>query len=118
MESMLAPSDAKACFSEVVEKVANSEEIVVTRMGRPVVRITRFVAHGQCKLGDFVGRIRLSEDFDEWPPTSTRRLAWLIPQPAHSQVRRCGHHRLIRVWPLRGVIAACNRQTTALTASP
>ena len=69
MESVLTLSDAKARFSEVVEKAANGEVFVVTRMGRPVVRIARFVPHGQPrKLGDFAGRIRMSEDFDDWPP--------------------------------------------------
>ena len=69
MESILTLSDAKARFSEIVEKVTNGEEFVVTRMGKPVVRITGFVAHGKPrKLGDFAGRIRISEDFDDWPP--------------------------------------------------
>ena len=68
MESMLTLSDAKARFSEIVEKATNGEVFVVTRMGRPVVRIVRFVEHGQPrKLGDFAGRIRMSEDFDDWP---------------------------------------------------
>ena len=69
MESVLTLSDAKARFSEVVEKAANGEVFVVTRMGKPVVRIARFVPHGQSrKLGDFAGRIRMSDDFDDWPP--------------------------------------------------
>ena len=69
MESILTLSDAKARFSEVVDKATKGEVFVVTRMGKPVVRITRFVAHDQSrKLGDFAGQIRLSEDFDEWPP--------------------------------------------------
>ncbi len=67
VESTLTLSDAKARFSEVVEKATNGEEFVVTRMGEPVVRISPFVAHGRRPLGDFAGRIRMSEDFDEWP---------------------------------------------------
>ena len=68
MESTLTLSDAKARFSEIVEKAANSEVFVVTRMGKPVVRIVRFAAKGQPrKLGDFAGQIRMSEDFDDWP---------------------------------------------------
>ena len=77
MTSILTLSDAKARFSEVVEKVTHGEEFVVTRMGKPVVRITRFVRHGQRrKLGDFAGRIRMSADFDEWPPTCRRLWGW------------------------------------------
>ena len=68
MESTVTLSDAKARFSEIVERVGNGEEFVITREGKPVVRITRFVAHGQSrKLGDFAGRIRMSADFDDWP---------------------------------------------------
>lgn len=69
MESVLTLSDAKARFSEIVEKATNGEVFVVTRMGRPMVRIARFVPPGRPrKLGDFAGRIRMSEDFDDWPP--------------------------------------------------
>ena len=81
MESILTLSDAKARFSEVVEKATHGETFVVTRMGRPVVRITRFVAHGRRKLGDFAGRIRMSEDFDDWPPDLQETLGMAKPQP-------------------------------------
>ena len=68
MESMLTLSDAKARFSEIVEKAINGEEFIITRMGSPVVRISRFRKKAQPpKLGDLAGQIRISEDFDEWP---------------------------------------------------
>ena len=68
MESMLTLSDAKARFSEIVEKAVNGEEFIITRMGSPVVRISRFRKQGQPpKLGDLAGQIRISKDFDEWP---------------------------------------------------
>ena len=61
-------SDAKARFSEIVDKAVAGEEFIVTRMGKPVVRISRFAAPRQPrKLGDLAGRIRMSEDFDDWP---------------------------------------------------
>lgn len=41
MESVLALSDARARFSEIVERTVNGGEFVVTRMGKPVVRISR-----------------------------------------------------------------------------
>ena len=47
MESVLTLSDAKARFSEIVEKTINGDEFIVTRMGKPVVRISRFVATGE-----------------------------------------------------------------------
>ena len=49
MESILTLSDAKARFSEIVEKATNGEVFIVTRMGKPAV----LIAHGQPrKLGD------------------------------------------------------------------
>ena len=81
MESTLALSNAKARFSEVVEKAANGEVFIITRQGRPVARITRFVPQRRPrKLGDFAGRIRMSEDFDEWPPDLQRALGMADPQ--------------------------------------
>ena len=68
MESVLTLSDAKARFTEIVEKAINGEEFIITRMGSPVVRISRFRKQRQPpKLGDLVGQIRISKDFDEWP---------------------------------------------------
>ena len=69
VESVLTLSDAKARFSEIVEKVINGEEFVVTRMGKPVVRISRVATNAEPrKLGDLAGQIWISEDFDDWPP--------------------------------------------------
>ena len=68
MESVLTLSAAKARFSEIVEKVVNGDEVIVTRMGRPVVRISRFAAtEAPAKLGDLAGQIHMSDDFDDWP---------------------------------------------------
>ncbi len=81
MESVVTLSDAKARFSEIVEKAVNGDEFIVTRMGKPVVRISRFVTAGeQRKLGDFAGQIRISEDFDEWPPDLQEALGMIEPQ--------------------------------------
>ncbi len=75
MQSTLTLSDAKARFSEVVERVTGGEEFVITRMGRPVVRIVGYEPHGQApRLGDLAGRIRIAEDFDEWPPDIAQAL--------------------------------------------
>ena len=68
MESVLTLSDAKARFSEIVEKAINGDEFIVTRMGRPVVRISRVATNAEPrKLGDLAGKIWMSEDFDDWP---------------------------------------------------
>ena len=69
MESTVTLSDAKARFSEIVERATQGEEFVVTRMGRPVARVVRYGTRVQPrKLGDLADHIRISEDFDEWPP--------------------------------------------------
>ena len=80
MESTLTLSNAKARFSEVVEKAANGEVFIITRQGRPVVQITRFAAQRRPpKLGDLAGRIRISEDFDDWPQDLQQALGMAEP---------------------------------------
>lgn len=75
MPAILNLTDAKARFSEVVERVSHGEEIIVTRMGRPVARISRYeCAAANRRLGLFEGRIHLAEDFDEWPADIARQL--------------------------------------------
>ena len=69
MESVLTLSDAKARFSEIVENVISGDGFIITRMGKPVVRISRFDTSAEPrKLGDLAGQIRMSKDFDDWPP--------------------------------------------------
>ena len=56
-------------FRKSSNRVVNGDEFVVTRMGKPVVRISRVVANaGPRKLGDLAGQIWMSEDFDDRPP--------------------------------------------------
>jgi prevent-host-death family protein len=75
MTATLNLTEAKAKFSEVVERVSQGEEIIVTRMGHPVARITRYEpADASRRLGLFEGRIRLAEDFDDWPEDIARQL--------------------------------------------
>ncbi len=75
MSSVLNLTEAKAKFSEVVDRVSHGEEIIVTRMGHPVARISRYEpAAANRRLGFFKGRIRLAEDFDDWPEDIARDL--------------------------------------------
>lgn len=75
MSAILNLTEAKAKFSEVVDRVSHGEEIIVTRMGQPVARITRYEpAASNRRLGLFEGRIRLAKDFDEWPEDIARDL--------------------------------------------
>lgn len=68
MSTVFSLSEAKAKFSEVVERASLGEDIIITRMGRTTVRITRFEpASPDRRLGLLKGRISLADDFDEWP---------------------------------------------------
>jgi prevent-host-death family protein len=59
----------------IVERVSQGEEIIVTRMGHPIARITRYEsAAADQRLGLFEGRIHLADDFDDWPEDIARRL--------------------------------------------
>lgn len=81
METQLTLSDAKARFSEIVEKATNGERFIVTRRGKPVVRITPFVAQSRPRrLGDLAGQIRIGEDFDEWPIDLQEAMEMVEPQ--------------------------------------
>ena len=75
MTTTLNLTEAKAKFSDVVERAVQGEAIIVTKMGKPVVKITRFepeMAHR--RLGLFSGQIQLAEDFDEWPDDLAKQL--------------------------------------------
>ena len=68
METTITLSDAKAHFSEIVERAVNGEDFVVTRRGRAAVRISRFEHQARPrKIGDLAGQIHIAEDFEEWP---------------------------------------------------
>ena len=42
MNAILNVTDARAHFSEVVEHVSRGEDVIITRLGKPVARITRY----------------------------------------------------------------------------
>ena len=69
MESIVTLSAAKARLSEIVKKAVDGEEFVITRMGEPAVRISRYEPRGAVPaLGDLKDQIRIADDFDSWPP--------------------------------------------------
>ena len=53
---------AKTNFYSLVERVQKGEEIVITRAGKPVAKLTSINPERQ--LGILKGRLILSEDFD------------------------------------------------------
>jgi prevent-host-death family protein len=65
--------EAKARFSQLVDKAASGEDVVVCRNGEPIVRITRLEdgKKQRIKFGVLKGKLEIAADFDApLPPTS------------------------------------------------
>ena len=56
--------DAKTHFSRLLDRVAQEEEIIIAKSGRPVAKLVRVAAEPR-KPGRLKGRIRVGPDFDE-----------------------------------------------------
>ncbi|HEV3455801.1 MAG TPA: type II toxin-antitoxin system prevent-host-death family antitoxin [Thermoanaerobaculia bacterium] len=56
--------DAKTNLSRLLERVAQGEEVIIAKSGRPVARLVRVAAEPR-KPGRLKGRIRVAPDFDE-----------------------------------------------------
>ena len=60
-------TDAKAKFSQVVESVLQGEEIIVTKMGKPAVKISAYEPVTKSKrLGLMKGQATIPDDFGDW----------------------------------------------------
>ncbi|MGO9514305.1 MAG: type II toxin-antitoxin system Phd/YefM family antitoxin [Steroidobacteraceae bacterium] len=58
--------DAKTRFSQLVDQAASGKDVVISRNGKPLVRITRLEG-GQkprIKFGVLKGRVKVAADFD------------------------------------------------------
>ena len=62
-------TEAKAQLSALVQKVIDDgEEVIISKAGRPVARMTRYEpAKQQRKLGLFQGQVTIAKDFGLWP---------------------------------------------------
>lgn len=56
--------DAKTHLSRLLDRVAQGEEVIIAKSGRPVAKLVR-VAVEPRKPGRLKGRIRVGPDFDE-----------------------------------------------------
>ncbi len=57
--------EAKTRLSQLVDKAASGEDVVVSRNGRPLVRITRLeLPQRHIKFGLLKGRVTIATDFD------------------------------------------------------
>jgi prevent-host-death family protein len=63
--SILNIHAAKTHFSRLIEDVAEGEEVVIAKAGRPVARLVPIEkAPGKRKLGILKGRLQVPQDFD------------------------------------------------------
>jgi prevent-host-death family protein len=57
--------EAKTRLSQLVDKAAGGEDVVVSRNGKPLARLTRLDApRRRIKFGVLKGKIRIAPDFD------------------------------------------------------
>ncbi|EME70232.1 antitoxin of toxin-antitoxin system, phd type [Paramagnetospirillum caucaseum] len=57
--------DAKTHLSQLVERAARGEEIIIAKAGRPLARLVPLEAPGPRRVpGALAGRVRIGGDFD------------------------------------------------------
>jgi prevent-host-death family protein len=58
---------AKTKLSELIDRAAAGEEIVIARHGRPVARLVAYTppAGKRRKLGQLAGKLKVPDDFDD-----------------------------------------------------
>jgi len=61
--------EAKTHLSQLLDRAAAGEEIIIARAGRPVARLVSLAgsASGQRVPGGWHGKVSISADFDELP---------------------------------------------------
>lgn len=67
--------EAKTTLSQLVEQVERGEEIVLARAGKPIARIVAIRDSARRALGQWRGRVRMSDDFDA-PLSADDLAAW------------------------------------------
>jgi prevent-host-death family protein len=70
--------EAKTELSKLVERALAGEDIVIARAGVPVVRLVPVQRTAPRKLGQWKGRVKLADDFNE-PLPSEELAAWEEP---------------------------------------
>ena len=60
--------EAKSQLSKLVDRALKGEEVIIARAGKPMVRLVPVCDNdAPRKGGQWKGKIRISEDFDELP---------------------------------------------------
>lgn len=57
--------DAKTHLSQLAERAANGEEIVIARNGRPLAKLVPIVGRKPLRFGFWKGKVWMSDDFDD-----------------------------------------------------
>jgi prevent-host-death family protein len=60
-------AEAKARLSELIEKAASGEEILIARDHKPVAKLVPVRAHARRVPGSGKGQVWIAPDFDEIP---------------------------------------------------
>lgn len=68
-------TDAKAKFSQVIESVLQGEEVIVTKMGKPAVKISAYESTSDNqRLGLMKGKATIPDDFGDWTDSEAKFL--------------------------------------------
>ena len=58
--------EAKTHFSKLIERIAQGEEIIIAKSGKPMARLVPFLNRRAPRVGaQWRGLVRIREDFDE-----------------------------------------------------
>jgi prevent-host-death family protein len=61
-------TEAKAQLSQLIERVLQGEEVIISRAGKPVAQLMPYRASKRPRQpGRLKGKIKIAEDFDELP---------------------------------------------------
>jgi prevent-host-death family protein len=64
-DAIIDLQQAKISLSQLVERAAAGEEIIITESGKPKARLVALSDSGLRKPGGWEGRVWVAEDFDE-----------------------------------------------------
>lgn len=72
--------DAKTHLSRLLDQVAQGEEILIARAGKPVAKLVPYREDEQPRVpGAWRGRVRIAPDFDDLPPDLAAAFAGEAP---------------------------------------
>ena len=61
--------EAKTNLSKLIKKALEGEEVILAKLGKPVVKLVPTIKKGnKIKFGLLKGKIKISSDFDEFGP--------------------------------------------------